>query len=63
MKNDVEIKEEVLRFLKSSNLAVISTVSKSNIPQAALILCMIDDNLNFYCPSLGVKTLGFSRSF
>lgn len=43
-----DFSEEILDFLKKNVLAVVSTVSSNNEPEAATVLYMIDDDLNFY---------------
>jgi general stress protein 26 len=46
---DTETKKNFLEFLKSTNVAVISTVSPDNQPMSAIIYYIVEDNnFNFY---------------
>ena len=41
-------KQEILKFLKEKELAVVSTVSAASKPESATVIYFIDDELNFY---------------
>ena len=41
-------KQEVLKFLKEKELAVVSTVSAASKPESATVIYFIDDEFNFY---------------
>ncbi len=41
-------KQEVLKFLKEKQLAVVSTASSAGKPEAATVIYFIDDDFNFY---------------
>ena len=41
-------KQEVLKFLKEKELAVVSTVSAAGKPEAATVIYFIDDDFSFY---------------
>ena len=41
-------KQEVLKFLKEKELAVVSTVSAAGKPEAATVIYFMDDDFSFY---------------
>lgn len=43
-----ELKRQALDFLKDNVVAVIATASTDNIPEAATIYYVVDDEFNFY---------------
>lgn len=51
-------KNKFLDFLKSKNVAVISTVSEANQPMSATIYYVVDNDFNFY-----FMTKSFTRKF
>lgn len=55
-KDENLVRREALEFLKSHDTMVISTVSPSNDPQAAVIYYVVDEKFNFYfMTSLGSR--------
>jgi general stress protein 26 len=45
---DIDTQKNFLKFLKSKNIAAISTVSPDNQPMSATIYYIIDDDFTFY---------------
>jgi len=48
---DPKIREEALRFMQRNKIGVvttISTISGSSEPQAATVICLVDDSFNIY---------------
>lgn len=48
MEKPEEIREEALRFIRSQNTMVVSTVSESGEPHAATVYFVINDDLSIY---------------
>lgn len=52
---DSKVREEALKFMQQNKIAVVSTIGENNEPQAATVICLVDDSFNIYFATMTVS--------